>query len=699
VTDSALDLPLPPLRDDLQLSEAAAGREGEPAWVIQDSVVNRFYRIGWLEFECLLRWGDTPRQIADDIQARTPLHADAEQVWAFGLFLQHHHLLRPGPTAVEQMRKASEGTQWLTWRWWLHHYLFFRIPLVRPEHFLRFIARHTNWLFNRVTAAIIVALSVLGIVMVAHQWDEFTHAVVDAFSFEGLIGFAIALVIGKTLHELGHAVVATRLGVRVAHMGIAFVVMWPMLYTDTGEAWKLRSARQRLAIASAGVLTEVTLAGLSTFLWALSDPGAWRNALLYLATTNWALTLALNASPFTRFDGYFILSDLLDVPNLHERASAFARVAIRRHVLGLQEAWPEPMDAPRRRALIGFALVTWVYRFALFLGIAVAVYYFFFKALGIVLFAVEVTWFIGLPIVREFRHWWTNRREVPARRRHIALAMGALALALLAIPWRTQVHAYAVARSGLQQHVFAPFPARIREIHAPGEVAAGTPLVVLEQPDIAIRMRGSESSLRGYQAQLSGLLAQPGGIDQQSATSQRVNVQLEEVRSAREEIARLTLRAPFAGRWMDVNPDWKPGQWVKATEPLGIVADPQRWQVDAYVPQEEIYRIQPDSQATFFPEGSVGAIHGHVVSVASSRTNQLDHVMLSSRYGGPVAIARKGDGNAPSSALFLVVIQLDEPPYALRELRGHAQIEGERRSFLISGLTRLASAVIKQSGF
>ncbi|KLD64965.1 HlyD family efflux transporter periplasmic adaptor subunit [Dyella japonica] len=697
--ESVLDMPLPPLRDDLQLSEASAGREGEPAWVIQDSVVNRFYRIGWLEFECLLRWGSSPREIADDIQAKTTLQPDAEQVWTFGLFLQHNHLLRPGPAAVEQLRKASEGTQWLTWRWWLHHYLFFRIPLLRPERLLRFLAAHTDWLFNRITAAIIIVLSLLGILMVAHQWDEFTHAVVDAFSFEGVLGFALAIIIGKTLHELGHAVVATRLGVRVAHMGIAFVVMWPMLYTDTGEAWKLRSSRQRLAIASAGVLTELTLAGLSTFLWALSEPGTLRNALLYLATTNWALTLALNASPFTRFDGYFILSDLLDVPNLHERASALARVAVRRHVLGLDEPWPEVMDARRRHMLIGFAFVTWVYRFALFLGIAVAVYYFFFKALGIVLFAVEVTWFIGLPIARELRHWWSRRSEVPVRRRMIVFAIIAIILVLIALPWRTQVHAYAVARSAQQQRIFAPFAARIRDIHASGEVAAGTPLVVLEQPDIAIRMRGSQSSLQGYQAQLSSLLAQPGGIDQQSATTERVNVQLEEVASARDEIARLTLRAPFAGRWMDVNPDWKPGQWIKATEPLGVIADPQRWQVDAYVPQEDIYRIQPGAEATFFADGHVGAIHGRVISIASSRSSQLDHAMLSSRYGGPIAVAKKADSDAPSSAFFLVVIQLDGAPYTVRELRGHAQIEGERRSYLMSGLTRLLSAVIKQSGF
>ena len=87
---------------------------------------------------------------------------------------------------------------------------------------------------------------------------------------------------------------------------VAFVVLWPMLYTDTSESWRLRSPRHRLAISSAGISVEMALAGLSTLAWALLSDGPLRQAMLYLATTGWVLSLALNASPFMRFDGYFI---------------------------------------------------------------------------------------------------------------------------------------------------------------------------------------------------------------------------------------------------------------------------------------------------------------------------------------------------------------------------------------------------------
>lgn len=693
------DLPTPPLRDDLRLDEAAPGPNGEPVWVIQDSVLNRFYRIGWLEFECLLRWEQTPRQICEQISEQTALKPDAKQVLGFRQFLELHQLLRPGPEALARLQARSGGKQWTTWNWWLHHYLFFRIPLLHPQRFLRSIAGHLDWLFNRYVALLVVLLSAAGIVLVLHQWDTFTHDVVESFSTEGLLSFAVALIIAKTFHELGHALVATRLGLKVAHMGIAFVVMWPMLYTDTGESWKLRSAKQRLAIASAGIITELGLAGLATLGWALADPGPLRNALLYLATTSWALSLALNASPFMRFDGYFIVSDLLDFPNLHERSSALARTTLRRAVLGLDEPWPEHFPTGKRRLLVAFAMITWVYRLLLFLGIAVAVYFFFFKLLGIFLFAVEISWFIVQPVWRELKQWWGRRAEVRPRRKMVfMLVVGALLL-ILAVPWRSQVHAVGMARAAQQVHVYAPFPAQLREVRAGGEVAKGETLAVMEEPDIAAKVLGSEASIRGYQGRLAGMLADPAGLGEEAVTRQRLGAEYQQARAARNEMARLTLQAPFAGRWMDVNPEWKAGQWINTREPIGVLVDPNQWLVDAYVKQDEVQRLTDGGRVRFYPDGVPRAIDGTVILIGTTRISQLEQPALASRFGGPLNVAAQGEALVPNPALFHVLVKLDEAPPSLHETRGHLQIEGARRSWLGEGLTRLLAVALRESGF
>ncbi|GAA6132647.1 HlyD family efflux transporter periplasmic adaptor subunit [Halopseudomonas sabulinigri] len=693
------DLPTPPLRNDLRLSEAAPGSSGEPTWVIQDTVVNRFYRIGWLEFECLLRWEQTPRQICQQVSEQTSLRPDPAQILGLRQFLEQHQLVLPDSAAVSRLQSKSEGNQWLTWRWWLHHYLFFRVPLVRPQRPLQRLAGSLDWLFQPLTGWLVLALSLLGILLVLHQWDTFTSAVVDSFSAAGLVSFALALIVAKTLHEMGHALVATRLGLRVAHVGIAFVVLWPMLYTDTGESWKLRSARQRLAIAAAGITTELALAGLATLGWALCEPGTLRNALLYLATTSWILSLALNASPFMRFDGYFILSDLLDFPNLHERSSAQARTFLRRRLLGLQEDWPETFPLRQRRLLIIFAFMTWLYRLLLFLGIAIAVYLLFFKALGIFLFIVEIAWFVVMPVWRELKYWWGARNQVPAK--HKLMIWGALfgVLLLLALPWHTQVHGDGVARAERQLRVFSPYPAVLRDIHPRGSVAEGDALVTLDEPDIIARMRSNEASIRSYQARLTGLMADPSGLALQSATQQRLQVQQEEIIAARSEVARLTLKAPFAGQWQDVNPEWQEGQWIGSREPLGILIDPSSWQVDAYVAQDEAHRLRSGAKVRFYSRGQPRPLHGKVIAVASARASQLAHPMLASRFGGPLSTTEGSRELAPSSSLFHVLIQLEQAPPTGQESLGDVQIEGTRRSLLAEGLTYMAAVFLRESGF
>lgn len=695
----AADLPLPPLREDLRLGEAAAGPGGEPSWVIQDTVVNRFYRIGWFEFECLLRWGQSARRISEQIAAQTALKPEVEQVLAFQQFLEQHQLLRPGAQAVDRLRARSEGSPWLSWKGWLHHYLFFRIPLVRPQRMLEKLAASVGWLFHPFAAWLVLALSLLGLVLVAHQWDAFKSAVLDSFSAEGALGFALALAVGKTLHELGHALVATRLGLKVAHMGVAFVVLWPMLYTDTGEAWKLRSARARLAIASAGILTELSIAGLATLGWALAEPGALRDAFFYLATTNWVLSLTLNASPFMRFDGYFILSDLLDFPNLHERSGAQARTALRRGLLGLDEPWPEPFAPRQRRALVAFALATWLYRLVLFAGIAVAVYLLFFKALGIFLFLVEISWFIVLPVWREVRQWWLRRRAVPLSRRFALAGLGLLLVLLLALPWQTQVHAWGMARAERQLRVYAPYPALIREIRPVGAVKKGDMLVSLGQPDIVERMERSDAGARGYDARLLGLLAEPDGRSEEAATRQRLDVQLQEGRAARSEIERLSLQAPFDGLWRDADPNWRPGQWTGVRNSLGVLYDPSSWQADAYVKPDEVHRIGVGARVRFYPEGQARPIEGRVLAIGSTRVAQLEHAMLSSRHGGPLATTRQEEALVPTPALFHVLVQLDEAPPARQETRGQLQIDGARSSLLAKGAVNVLAVLRRESGF
>lgn len=691
---------LPVLREDLRLYESGTDPDGAPIWAIQDPVLNRFYRIGWLEYECLLRWslGDAAK-IAEDVNEHTPLAIDDEHVQEFAGFLEQHHLVRPTERTMQRMHKQAGEPGWRHWRWWLHNYLFFRIPMLRPQRALQATMPWVNLLFTPLAFWLVILSTTLGLVLVARQWDSFVNAFMDTMTPTGMMGFAIALIVSKTLHELGHAYVATRYGVRVAHMGVAFLVMWPMLYTDTGESWRLRSHRQRLAISLAGIITELALAGLATLCWALLEDGVLRQAMFYLATTGWVLTLALNISPFMRFDGYFILSDILDFPNLHERAGAAAKTWLRRSLLGLQEPWVEHHPRRQRNFLVTFALVTWLYRLIIFIGIAVMVYLLFFKILGIFLMIVEVIWFIARPIWSELSVWLKRRHEVPMNRRVLVFSVLGGLLAVLAVPWALEVEAPAVARPQQVQQVFAPVPAQLQQLRVAGKVEAGETLVVFDDPEFIARGERSGASIVALSQRLRGLLADAEGLQSQWALRERLQEQLAELASVHEEEGRLLIQARFAGNWLDVDALLKPGVWVNTREPVGVLVNPDSWVIDAYVEQRQIGRIELGAQARFYFETGNQVINATVTSIDSASTRQLPYPMLATRHGGTIALRDGEPQLVPAETLYRVRLLLEQPVDNMQESRGRVHIQGERKSLLISGLRNLTAIVIRESGF
>ena len=667
--------------------------------MIEDPGVNRFYRIGWLEFECLLRWGQPLEALIEDIQAQTPLQVEREQVLGLAGFLEQNQLVYPSVKTVARLAARSTGNQWLQWKWWVHHYLFFRVPLVRPQRWLAVVEPYLRWLFAPLTAWVVAGLGALGLILAARQWDVFQQTLVESVSPEGLAGFLIALAFAKTAHELGHALTATRYGVRVAHMGVAFLVLWPMLYTDTGESWRLRSRYQRLAVAVAGITTELAIAAIATLGWALVEPGALKNALFYLATTGWVLSLALNVSPFMRFDGYFILSDWLDMPNLHERSGALARAWLRRTLLGWDEPDPEDFESVTARLLRAFAFLTWIYRLVIFVGIAVLVYYLFFKVLGIVLFIIEIVWFVARPVWTELRVWRERRGETPMARRWGLLGVMLLLGAGAFVPWQAEVRGPALAHPVRQLLVYPPFPAQLVALQPAGAVKSGALLVAFDAPEVSSRGQRADIGAYALERRLSGLEADDKGLEQRRATQERLSEQQAESRAARSELERLRLTAAFDGIWMDIDPQLFPGAWLGTRERMGALVDPAHWEAVAYVGHRQVERLAAGDTARLYVEGQIVPIQGRVVEIDSARAQKVSHAMLANRFGGPIAVAPHGDDLTPLEPRYRVRIALDAAPGGLRETRGQMVIHGQRRSPVMEFLTGVAAVLVLESGF
>jgi len=646
-------VPWPELREELQILPAGTHRDGSPAWHLADPVRNLFFRVGWLEFEILRRWDmHDPAAIAADIAATTTLQPDSDDVSDFAVFLQRQELTR---TTV--VRPKHGIGQWL-----LHNYLFIRVPLVRPERWLRAFTPRVAWLFSRRFLALTFAAGLIGLVLAARQWDTVVANVRGAMSWEGIFAFGAAIFFSKIWHELGHAFVATRHGVRVAHMGVAFLVMWPMAYTDTGETWKLENPRERLAIASAGLLSEGVLAAWCTFLWSFAPEGNFRNALFFLGTTAWVLTLALNASPFMRFDGYFILSDLLDYPGLHERAGRWAKRWMRWHLLGMRDPAPDVVSDGFRRFLTSFAFVTWAYRLTVFLGIAIVVYHKFFKALGLFLFLVEIVMFVFRPVLMEWRVWRARRDEIQWSRARRWLALLAVIALAVCVPWSGRVSAPGVMQAGFEQPLYTPFPARLERftVAEGARVASGQVLFTLVAAEPGTDQAKALALRDAYESRARGA----GALDDHAAAKQVVADHMARQYAAEEsssvaEQHRLLLRASADGRLMDLDPSLVEGSWVSPHTRMATVVATTRWRVQALVSEADRQRLEPGMEARVYKDGEWKPLVGRVIAVDNGAVQKLPSSVLAKEHGGSIPLNPTAPAKdlRPANAWYRVLVE------------------------------------------
>ena len=676
---------LPVLRSELSLHPGPTETNGAPTWILRDPVRNRFFRISWPAFELLSRWqlGSADR-IADAVNRETTLCPNEEDVVGLAEFLFSNQLVRPHGAEDRHKLATRAKAEKPSWHHWLlHRYLFFRIPLVRPDKVLNKAMPAVLWMGSGWFRFCSLIALVFGLLLVSRQWDLFVTTLIDTFSWHGLFNYVIALIVVKIIHELAHAFTAKHFGCRVPTIGVAFIVLWPMLYTDVNDSWMLPERRKRLFVGSAGILAELTVAAWATLAWSFLPEGPFKQAAFVLATLTWISSLVINTSPFMRFDGYFVMMDALEMPNLHPRAFAMARWWIREVLFDLRAFPPEPVSRSKRLALVAFAFVVWVYRLVVFLTIAVLVYHFFIKVVGVLLFVVEIWWFIARPIWSELRLWGKMRKAIFARKRIVwVLAFAIIPVLLAFIPWQSTISAPAVMKGQEKAELFLPFPAQLASLRVSHgqKLKAGDVLMTFEAPHIEDRKAVAEAAISGRKAELEAATLDPRRRENTGVAREHLGRAKAERAALEAETGRLALVAPMDGTVFDLLPDLNPGDWLSPRQKLGLVRTDAAAVAIAYVNEDDLARIREGAEAEFIPyDHGKPRRTGRVLSIATSPTKVLGDEMLASVYGGSIPSRISENQVLPEGAHMRVTIQLDAPP-PNNEIIGKAYIGGERSS-------------------
>jgi len=704
--DVSIDEPLaalPPIRSDLDLIPAGRSKNGARLWSIFDRLGNKFYRISWLEFEILSRWHlQDPEKIILDVLRSTTLQASIDDVARIYQFLLQNHLIEISSTEQVAQLMLQKESQIKGAKWLLKSYLFFRIPLVRPDAFLTSLSNVTSWLFTKTFLITMLVCMGVGAALVARDFNSFIEGFSIIQSPIGAMMVVLVLVFAKIVHELGHGLASKHYGCKVPLMGVAFIVLWPILWTDTTDAWRLKERKKRLLIDSGGMIAELSLAAISSILWAVSPEGTFKMAMHLLAGTTWVMTLLVNLNPFMRFDGYYILSDLCDIPNLQNRSFRIARQMLRKIFFNIPPTETESFSQKEKRWMAAYAVGTWVYRLFLFLGIALIVYHFFFKSLGLFLMIVEIWWFILRPIVNEVKQWPELVKKMPSKKRSYLTAMlCCLALFIIFVPFERSLVVPAMIKASLEMPLLSPTEARLqkRDITSGQNVEKDQKLFELSSPELDYELKMTEISVRQQEQEYRQQSLKSTGYTDAKILKQALKKNRLHYRALQEQKNKLSVYTRHDGVVFDVPEHLVEGSWVKSHEFLGMFSSGVPYGI-AYVQEKDIERVIPNTKATFFSKNN----HQPAVDVILERVGKtsvefLREPELASLNGGEIKVFRgNGKNLVPATTLYQLSFEVTRPnqDFFKHQLSGYIVLPVSAESIAKQWYRKIASVLIRE---
>jgi putative peptide zinc metalloprotease protein len=556
----------------------------------------------------------------------------------------------------EQQRRQRVMSQLLSFLAW-------RIPLVDPERLLQRMMPLARPLVGWPGAVLWMAAVGPAALLLATHWRDFTRGAVDHFmSAQNLAAFWLLFIVIKALHELGHAVLTKAYGGEVHDMGLMLLVMTPVPYVDASSAWKFPEKWRRIAVGAAGMAVELFLAAMAMFVWLSAEAGLARTLAFDTIVIAGVSTVLFNANPLLRYDGYYMLSDWLEIPNLRQRSSRYLGYLWERYLLGGERE--RPLTAPGEPAwLAGYVIASFLYRVVVVSLLLVFLGQTHFYLALIVGGLAAVAW-VGVPVAKGVAYLFTSPslRSVRAR----AVAVTALTVmtpvavvGFVPMPYRSRAEGVIwVPEEALVRTSVNGFVDRV--VAQPGRrVRRGEPLFTLR--DEAALALVSET-----EAQRRELLAQRGAhfpVDQVKAGMVADELRYVErgLAEARRRVDELTVSAGRDGTFVVAVPEDLPGRYVKRGELVGYVMDLGAITVRAVVPQDDIDLVRYETRAVHVRlaerlDDSVPAVMRRVVPGA---TESLPTAALGAGGGGKLAVDLRDErGMKALERVFQVDVEL-----------------------------------------
>jgi len=619
---------------------------GQVWYVLQDFVSDRFHRfpppvyfvIGLMDGCRTVHqiWEMAMARLGDDAPTQQEIITLISQLHAIdGLVITGM-----APDTAELTRRSAQQTRRERMSKLMNVFAW-RFPLCDPDRFLtRFLPLVRPFLGPVAAVTWLVVVSIALVIGVTHWTDVSQDFLDQAMAPQNLFLLWLLFPVIKLLHELGHAFVTKAFGGEVHELGVMLLVFTPVPYVEASAAWAFENKWKRVLVGAAGMIVELFVASLALFLWVSAEPGLMRMAAYNVILIAGVSTVLFNANPLLRFDGYYMLMDFLEIPNLKGRATRYFSWLYERYVLVQREA-EMPVSTPGERVwFVAYSLASSVYRVLVVVGILLFLGDRF--PLAAVLFAaMTAIAMIGVPVVKGVKFLFTNPRLQRIRVRAVmttAMLAAAIALTFSVVPVPFHTLAEGVVWLPDEAYVRAGTNGFVKEVVVkPGTmVQAGEVLLICENVELATQLDVAEQRLLELEARRTEQL--PTDLVKAAILEEEILYATQERARARERADQLTVRSRRGGTFVSPVAVDLPGRFVHQGELLAHVVDLDTITVRAVVGQGEIdlVRHDVDHVEVRLAEGlptAIGAVLHRIVPAAST---QLPSAALGSEGGGTV---------------------------------------------------------------
>ena len=717
------------LRARADLAISASHFQGERSWIVKDPLAMKYFRLRDTEHRVLklLDGKHSLAKIKSNLSAAFPQHTfDTKQIQQL---IQSFHanglcLSQAAGQAIPLERRDRKTRRQKTISL-ASSIVSIRFPGIDPERFLSWLYPKVGWMFSRTCLAVCLSLITAALMLVLGNWNEFTSKLPEFQQFFGVgnMLFMGCLLIGtKTIHELGHGLACKHFGGECHEMGFMLLVLTPAMYCDTSDSWVLDNKWHRIAIGAAGMWVEVVLASVATFVWWFTYPGWLHYLSLNLMFLCSFSTIVFNINPLLRYDGYYMLSDYLEIPNLTQKSKIALINQLRVHALSMKETQTRMLPEQTKLAFAAFTVLSFLYRWFV-MGMIFWFLIQFLRTYGLETIAIlaigrSLFGMIAVPTYKlaKFFLYPGRMREVKPLKATLSLCLLVACVAFVfLVPLPHHVMADFVVRPAEAQSLFVGWSGRL--VDAPAKygdrVSAGQTIARLENIDLRLSTMELESELQRLETLMNEYrLDRLDPLDaarragETKATMTRLSNSLAQ---RKQQIQQLTLvadrdgvlipppNAPLRGEdnlnlasWSGLPLDSKNVSATFQRQTLiGYVGDPSKMVAMLALNQSDRSLVRSGAPATLCFNSFRGSRTQSEVEIVS--TTPLENVPreLSNKNGGPIATMPQADGTEkPLIIVYEASIPLhsDLPLHSDPRTTGNGKTNGLQKK-LLPGMT------------